>query len=134
MNLVIVRQDDNLMQVGVDGVFYGDLNASGLAQNIHAIQWDGESGEVEIKNPDTGDVVENTAINSVSGYQFAVDRWESAKALEEAEIAAQEAAHALATAKLSAYQSAYDQAIANGNSEEDANAAGQAASDAVTSA
>ena len=126
MRLVITDQENNLMQVGVDGVFYDDLNGTQLAANIHAVQWNGTSGEIEYKDPATGKMTHNTEIDSVADFQFAIDAWNASKAAEEAAIALQEA-------KDAAYQSAYDQAIANGDSEEDASAAGQAASDAVTS-
>lgn len=122
MRLVITDQENNLMQVGVDGVFYDDLDGTQLAANIHAVQWYDTSGEIEYKDPATGKMTHNAEIDSIADFQFAIDAWYVA-----------EAADALQEAKNAAYASAYDQAIANGDSEEDAIAAGQAASDAVTS-
>ena len=126
MRLVIIDQENNLMQVGIDGNFYEGLDGSELAENIHAVQWNNESGEVEYKDPQTGNMTTNEQITDISTFQFAIDAWQ-------AEYDAEQAAIALAQAKADAYQSAYDQAIANGDSEEDAMAAGNAASDAVTS-
>jgi len=127
MRLVITDQENNLMQVGIDGVFYDDLDGTQLAENIHAVQWYDTHGEVEYKHPATGKMTHNAEIDSIDDFQFAIDDWYVAKAAEDAIIALQEA-------KSKAFQSAYDAAIANGDSEEDALAAGQAASDAVTSA
>jgi len=127
MRLVIADQENNMMQVGIDGVFYDDLNGTQLAGNIHAVQWYDTHGEIEYKDLVTGNMTHNTEIDSIADFQFAVDAWYVAKAAEEVAIALQEA-------KDAAYQSAYDQAIANGDSEEDAIAAGGTAADAVTSA
>ena len=127
MRLVITNQENNMMHVGIDSVFYEDIDGTQLAENIHAVQWYDTYGEVEYKDPVTGKMTHNTEIDSIADFQFAIDAWNVVKAAEEAAIALQKA-------KSQAFQSAYDQAIANGDSEEDAIAAGQAASDAVTSA
>jgi len=121
----IVNNGNGKMSVGKDGLFF-ECDSASLADTIHAVQWDGTSGEVENKDPSTGDITSNTEISSFSDYAFAETAWQSAYDEEQAAIA-------LAQAKANAYQSAYDQAIANGDSEEDAMAAGNAASDAVTS-
>lgn len=126
MRLTIINELNNKMQVGVDSVFYSPLDATELPNDIHAVQWYGDHGEVEYKDPATGKMTRNEDIVSLDAFQFAIDAWNAAKAAEEAAIA-------LYQAKSDAYQSAYDQAIANGDSEEDAVAAGTAASDAVTS-
>lgn len=126
MKLVVINNDDGTMQVGKDNIFYDGLDASALPSNIHAVQWDVSNGEIERKNAQSGEIIANEIITDLSNFQFAVDAWQSAYNAEQAAIA-------LSQAKSDAYQSAYDQAIANGDSEEDANAAGQAASDAVTS-
>lgn len=126
MRLAITDQENNMMQVGIDGVFYEDLNGTQLAENIHAVQWYDTHGEVEYKDLATGNMTHNVEIDSITDFQFAIDAWNAAKAAEDAAVA-------LVVAKNTAYQSAYDQAIANGDSEEDAIAAGDAAHDAVTS-
>ena len=127
MRLTISDQENNLMQVTIDGVSYDELNGTQLAANIHAVQWYDTHGEVEYKDPATGQMTQNVEIDSIADFQFAIDAWNAAKAAGEAAVALQEA-------KSQAFRSAYDAAIANGDSEEDAWAAGQAASDAVTSA
>jgi hypothetical protein len=127
MRLVISNQKGNLMQVGIDGLFYSDLDGSQLDDSIHAVKWDGESGEIERKDSATDKMVGNEPLSSIADFQFAIDLWGAAKVAEESAIA-------LEQAKQEAHALAYDQAIANGDSEEDATAAGQAAADAVTSA
>lgn len=84
MRLVIIDQENNMMQVGIDGLFYEDLDGSQLADNIHAVQWYGESGEIEYKDPATGKMTHNEDIVSIDAFQFAVDAWNAAKAAEEA--------------------------------------------------
>ena len=91
MRLVIIDQENNMMQVGIDGLFYSDLEGSQLSDSIHAVQWDGDSGEVEYKDPTTGDMTHNEDIASIDAFQFAIDAWDAAKAEEEAAIAAAEA-------------------------------------------
>lgn len=84
MRLVITDQENNMMQVGIDGVFYENLNGSQLAEDIHAVQWYGDHGEVEYKDPATGKMTHNEEITSISEFQFAVNAWNAAKAAEEA--------------------------------------------------
>lgn len=122
---VIINNGNGEMLVAKNGLGF-EVDSTGLANTIHAVQWDGTSGEVENKDASTGEATGNTSITSFSDYDFAETAWDAAKAAEDA-------AEALANAKAQAYQTAYDAAIANGDSEEDAQAAGQTASDAVTS-
>ena len=122
---VIINNTGGEMQVGKDGLFL-ICPSTGLADTIHAVHWDGSTGEVENKDASTGDITGNTTISSFSAYSFAETAWQSAYDAEQEAIA-------LDQAKTDAYNSAYGQAIANGDSEEDAETAGNAASDAVTS-
>ena len=98
MRLTIIDQEHNLMQVGVDGWFYSDLDGSQLADNIHAVQWYETRGEIEYKDPETGKTTHNAEIVSVDEFQFAIDAWQVAKEAEEAAEAAAEAAAAAAAA------------------------------------
>lgn len=126
MRLTISDQGNDLIQVTIDGLSYEDLDGSQLDNSIHAVQWYDTYGDVEYKDPTTGDMTHNVDIDSISDFQFAIDAWNVAKAAEDAAIA-------LEIAKSEAYTSAYNQAIANGSSEEEAVTAGNAARDAVTS-
>lgn len=86
MRLVIVNEGEGQMSVGKDGVFY-TVDSTGLAENIHAVQWSGSTGEIERKDPATGKMVSNEEINSIADFQFAVDAWQSAYDAEQAAIA-----------------------------------------------
>lgn len=117
---VIINNGSGEMQVGKDGLFF-DLDSTGLSETIHAVQWDGSTGEVENKDASTGEITHNSEITSFADYAFAENSWN-------AEYTTQ-----LNALKQEAYDAAYAEAIANGNSDADAVAAGNTARDAVTS-
>lgn len=64
--------------VSIDGVGYGSLDLSAIDASIHAVQWYGEEGEVEVCNPVTRKMVENRAITSLNEFQVALDAWNAA--------------------------------------------------------
>ena len=117
---VIINNGDGKMAVGKDELFF-EVDSNGLADTIHAVQWNGTSGEVEHKDPSTDEMTGNTEITSFGDYDFAETAWNNAYAT------------ALSQAKQGAYDAAYAQAISDGDSEADAVTAGNAARDAVTS-
>lgn len=87
MRLTIVADDG---AVGVDGEFIPGLDLSQLDASIHAVQWNGEYGEVEYKTRfENGVLVKpaNMLITDITPYQFAVDAWAVAK--EAARVAAE---------------------------------------------
>lgn len=91
MKLVIVADDK---RVCVDELCFDGLDMSALDTSIHAIQWNGEWGEIEYKSVfQNGQITkpQNQIIMDVTPYQWAVDAWNVAKAAEEAAIAAAEA-------------------------------------------
>ncbi len=71
---VTIIPDDGF--VSVDGVGYSALDLSAVDPSVHAVQWYGEEGEVEVKNPITRKMVENRIINSLSEFQSAVEAWQ----------------------------------------------------------
>lgn len=73
--------------VSVDGLGFSGLDLSSFDPSIHAIQWYGEFGEIEIKNPVTGKMVENREITSIEEYQSAIAAWQAAKDAEAAQAA-----------------------------------------------
>lgn len=80
MKLTIVADDKC---VGVDGEFIAPIEMPQLDASIHAVQWNGEYGEVEYKTQfENGALVKpaNVLINDMTPYQFAVDAWNAAKA------------------------------------------------------
>lgn len=76
MKVTIVPEDGS---VCIDGEGYGGLNLSWIEASIHAIQWYGERGEIERKNPATGKMTSNEEINSIEPFQLALDAWDEAK-------------------------------------------------------
>jgi hypothetical protein len=61
--------------VSVDGEGYSGLDLSFIDSSIHAVQWYGESGEVEIKNILTGKMVENREITSLDEFSSVINLW-----------------------------------------------------------
>ena len=89
MKLVIVADDSRVV---VDAVAYDGLDMSQLDSAIHAIQWNGEYGEIEYKPVfANGKITKapNQIVMSIDAYQWAIDAWNVQKA---AEVAALEAA------------------------------------------
>ena len=88
MKLVIIADDS---RVCVDGLGYDELNMDELDQTIHAVQWNGQWGEIEYKSVfDNGQITkpQNQVITSIDSYQWAVDAWNVAKSAEAEAIAA----------------------------------------------
>lgn len=75
-------ETENTARIAIDGEYIDSTNFVGLVDNnIHAIQWDGLSGEIEYK-----DNTPNETITDISSYGF-----ETAHATEKQAIADAEA-------------------------------------------
>ena len=88
MKLVIVSDDK---RVCIDELCFDDLDVSALDTSIHAIQWNGEWGEIEYKSVFADGQItkpQNQAITDVTPYQWAVDAWNVEKAAYDAAVAA----------------------------------------------
>jgi hypothetical protein len=88
MKLVIIADD---ARVCVDGLCYDELGMVALDPTVHAIQWNGQWGEVEFKSVfENGQITkpQNQVITSIDSYQWAVDAWNVAKSAEAEAIAA----------------------------------------------
>lgn len=72
--------------VSVNGVGFSTIDLSFIPPNIHAVQWHGTWGIVEIKDIDTGAMVENQYVNSIEVYQLAIDRWTIAKQMQDEKV------------------------------------------------
>jgi hypothetical protein len=80
MRLTIIPSDGF---VAVNGLGFSGLDLSSFDSSIHAIQWYGEFGEMEIKNPITGKMIENREITSIEEFQGAINAWQTAKDIED---------------------------------------------------
>lgn len=92
MRLTIIS-DDQL--IGKDGVNYNALDMTQLASNIHAVQWYDTWGEVEYKPVIANGqktIPQNTIIDSIGDYQWAIDAWQVAHDAALAALAAARAA------------------------------------------
>lgn len=93
MKLVIVADDK---RVCVDGLCFDGLDVSSLDASIHAVQWNGQWGEIEYKSVfQDGQITkpQNQVITNVTPYQWAVDAWNVEKEAEEAAEAEAQAAN-----------------------------------------
>lgn len=75
MILTIIKRDGLVV---VDGVGYSGLDLSSLADTVHAVQWDGISGEIEHKDPVTNKMTLNEPIDSIEQFQPLIDAWTAA--------------------------------------------------------
>lgn len=82
--------------VVVDGVAFSGLDLSSMPQGVHAVQWSGSSGHVEVIEQNTNTPT-NTSLSAFSEYQWALDVWAQAKnafdVAEAARLAQEEAEH-----------------------------------------
>lgn len=69
--------------VVVDGRGFDGLGLSFIDPSFHAITWNGESGEIQVKDA-AGMIVENRPIGTYSDFQLALDAWEVARAKADA--------------------------------------------------
>jgi hypothetical protein len=61
----------------VDGVGYNGVDMTSVGPEVHAVQWYGTYGEVEVQDPVTGKMVGNNEITSLNEYQAVFDSyWE----------------------------------------------------------
>ena len=99
MRVTIINVDN---QVTIDGITLV-IPLDGLDPSVHAVQWYGTYGEVEIKDPVTGKMQENRHIDSIQDYSMFVDAWTAKRE----ELLAQEAIEAQAVqAAIDAYEAA----------------------------
>lgn len=74
----------------VDGVGFNGVDMTSVAPEVHAVQWYGTNGEVEIQNPVTGKMVSNDEITSLADFQAVLDAyWAVRNAYELSESEAQ---------------------------------------------
>ena len=75
MRMTIVPEDK---LVNIDGLVFSELDLSFIPTNVHAIQWYGEEGTVEIKD-ERNRIIETQDFTDLTPYQPALDAWQVAK-------------------------------------------------------
>lgn len=73
--------------VAVDGVGFNGIDMVSVESNVHAVQWNGTSGEIE-RNDETGKMIANEAIDSLDQFASVLALYNAALAAYEAELAA----------------------------------------------
>lgn len=90
MMITIIPADQVVL---VNAIPARGISMSNIPNNVHAIQWNGESGHLELKDPTTGQMISNTPISSVDAYLPQITQWISV-------IQQQQQAHLAALANL----------------------------------
>lgn len=75
MRVTIVK-DDGL--VCVEGTCLSGIDTSDMPAEVRAVQWFGEFGEIEVRDPASGRPG-NARIDSLEPYQIYIDRWQDKK-------------------------------------------------------
>ena len=71
----------------VDGVGFNGVDMTSVAPEVHAVQWYGTFGEVEIQDPLTGKMVGNEEITDLNEYQVVIESYWAIRNAVEAEQA-----------------------------------------------
>jgi len=71
MRVTIIPSDS---VVSINGVAK-QVDLSFMLPEIHAVQWYDDHGDIEYKNPFTGQMTENEAFADISRFQQAIDAW-----------------------------------------------------------
>ncbi len=68
----------------VDGVGFVGVDMTSVSPEVHAVQWYGTHGEVEVQDPLTGKMIRNDNINSLDAFQAVLDSYWEIRSAEEA--------------------------------------------------
>lgn len=75
----------------VDGVGFNGVDMTTVVPDVHAVQWYGTHGEVEIQDPLTGKMLSNDEITSLDAFDAVFDSYWAIRNAAEAEQAEAEA-------------------------------------------
>ncbi len=75
MKLSIIRSDGVVV---IDGVAYSKLDMSTIDEAIHAVQWNGDRGEVEFSETSEGEKPANQFIDNLDYFQGVIAAWQTA--------------------------------------------------------
>ena len=84
-----IREIDGEFSIGKNGFFYNNVAATGIDNTIHAIQWNGVSGEIEKRDATTGLMTANESITSLDSHSYVETNWNSARASHKSDWTAQ---------------------------------------------
>lgn len=72
MRAVIIPEDGFC---SVDGVGFDGVDMTSMASEVHAVQWYGTYGEIEIQDPVTGKMLRNNVIANLNDFQAVFDAY-----------------------------------------------------------
>jgi hypothetical protein len=72
--------------VTIDGVSFSGIDMSSLDSSIHAVQWYGTYGELEIKDLITNKMIANIKITNFDIFQNLIDQFNTKKEAHDAEL------------------------------------------------
>jgi hypothetical protein len=73
MRLTIIADDKTVI---IDGIKFSNIDLSSLPENVHAVQWYDDHGEIEFKGN-----VPNQDITNIDAYQEIINAWNVRKYL-----------------------------------------------------
>jgi len=108
MRLTIIPSDKF---ISVDNVGYYNVEMPFIPENVHAVQWYGDYGVIEIKNLTTNRIVENIEITDISQFNAAIEAWSNADVLAREQAALAQAALEQAMQQIAAQEQEAEEQI-----------------------
>jgi hypothetical protein len=68
----------------VDGVGFNGVDMTTVAPTVHAVQWYGTYGEVEVQDPQKGQMIRNEEIQNLTEYEAVFESYWAVRTAEEA--------------------------------------------------
>jgi hypothetical protein len=111
MRITVIVEDKTMI---IDGEAYSDIDMSSISPSIHAIQWFGDHGFLEIVDNDSDkeyDIIDNVRIESFQNYRHLIKLWESKKAAQA------KASQGITTFNMAAYNAQLNKILQNAATE-----------------
>lgn len=71
----------------VDGVGFNGVDMTSVAPEVHAVQWYGTYGEIEVQDPLKGKMITNEEITNLDDFQGVLDSyWAVREAYDESQV------------------------------------------------
>ena len=84
MQVTIIPSDSVVV---IDGLVFNDIDMTSVDSSVHAVQWYGDSGEIEFKDPTTKKMVENATIDNLDAFSNVIAQFQEKKVAYEANLA-----------------------------------------------